>query len=69
MHAQKEELMSGLVMVALTSLAAALVAFVCYLGFCMFVVVRTGDTAGLRDVAVAVRAFASVATLRIWRRP
>jgi hypothetical protein len=44
------------------SAAMALIAFVCFLLFCTFVVVRTGSTAGLRDVAVAVRAFASVGT-------
>jgi hypothetical protein len=36
--------------------------FVCFLIFCTFVVIRTGGTAGLQDVAVAVRAYASVST-------
>jgi hypothetical protein len=40
--------------------ASALVGFALFLIFCAFVVVRTGGTTGLRDVAVAVRAFASV---------
>jgi hypothetical protein len=39
-----------------------LVAFICYLIFCTVVVLRTGDTAGLRDVAMAVRAFAQIGT-------
>jgi hypothetical protein len=39
---------------------SALVGFALFLIFCAFVVVRTGGTTGLRDVAVAVRAFASV---------
>jgi hypothetical protein len=42
---------------------SALVGFALFLIFCAFVVVRTGGTAGLRDVAVAVRAFASVWSL------
>lgn len=41
----------------------ALVGFVCYLIFLAFVVLRTGGTAGLRDVAVAMRAFGSIASL------
>jgi hypothetical protein len=41
----------------------ALIGFAMFLIFCAFVVVRTGSTAGLRDVAVAVRAFASVWSL------
>lgn len=40
--------------------AAVLAAFLGYLRFCEFVVVHTGGTAGLRDVAVAIRAFAAV---------
>lgn len=31
--------------------------FLAYLAFCTFVIVRTGSTEGLRDVAVAMRAF------------
>jgi hypothetical protein len=56
---------AGLELVVIASAAAAValtVPFVCYLLFCAFVVVRTGGTEGLRDVAVAVRAFASVSS-------
>ncbi len=44
-------------------LAIALTCFACflaYLRFCRFVVRETGGTAGLRDVAVAMRAFAAL---------
>ncbi len=41
----------------LVTAVAGVVCFVAYLVFCAFVVVRTGNTAGLRDVAVAMRAF------------
>jgi hypothetical protein len=51
------------VAVVLGGAAIVLAGFVFFLIFCAFVVVRTGDTAGLRDVAVAVRAFASVGSL------
>ena len=44
-------------------LVAGLVGFTLYLVFCAFVVIRTGGTAGLRDVAVAIRAFASIESL------
>lgn len=47
----------------LGSAAIALVGFALYLVFCAFVVIRTGGTAGLRDVAVAIRAFASIESL------
>jgi hypothetical protein len=51
------------VALVLGSAAIALVGFVLYLAFCAFVVIRTGGTSGLRDVAVAIRAFASVGSL------
>lgn len=54
--------MAGLELVVIAGAAMALIGFVCFLIFCTFVVIRTGDTAGLRDVAIAVRAFASVGT-------
>jgi hypothetical protein len=38
--------------------------FVAYLVFCAFVIVRTGSTAGLRDVAVAMRAFGAIRQFR-----
>jgi hypothetical protein len=53
---------AGLELVVIAGAAMALIGFVCFLIFCTFVVIRTGDTAGLRDVAIAVRAFASVGT-------
>jgi hypothetical protein len=53
---------AGLELVVIASAAMALIGFVCFLIFCTFVVIRTGGTAGLRDVAVAVRAYASVGT-------
>jgi hypothetical protein len=37
-----------------------LIGFVAYLGLLAFVVTRTGDTRGLRDVAVAIRAYRGV---------
>jgi len=51
------------VALVLGSAAIALLGFVSYLAFCAFVVVRTNGTSGLRDVAVAIRAFSSVGTL------
>ncbi len=35
----------------------ALVAWVCYLRFCRFVIKHTNDPASLRDVAIAARAY------------
>ena|ERR1700722_1366003 len=43
--------------------ASTLVAFALYLAFCVFVVIRTGGTSGLRDVAIAIRAFAGLRSL------
>lgn len=37
-----------------------LLCFSAYLRFCRFVVNKTGGTEGLRDVAVAMRAFAAL---------
>jgi len=51
------------VVVVLGSAAIALAGFVSYLAFCAFVVKHTGGTSGLRDVAEAVRAFATVGSL------
>jgi hypothetical protein len=45
--------------------AFALASFSLFLIFCAFVVVYTGDTKGLRDVAVAVRAFRTL--ISPWR--
>jgi hypothetical protein len=52
--------MAVFVVAMILSSITALIGFTLYLIFCAFIVVRTGGTAGLRDVAVAVRAFASV---------
>jgi len=46
--------------VALVVAGAPVVCFLAYLALCAFVVVRCGGTAGLRDVAIAVRAFRGV---------
>jgi hypothetical protein len=68
---------AGLEHVAAETAAMAVIGliagFVCLLIFCTFVVIRTGDTAGLRDVAIVVRAYASVgaslrASLRIGKK-
>lgn len=37
--------------------AALVVCFFAYLAMCAFIVMRTNGTAGLRDLAVAMRAF------------
>jgi hypothetical protein len=49
----------GLVMIAAVAIVSGttLVAFVAFLLFCRFVVRKTGSTSGLRDLAVALRAF------------
>jgi hypothetical protein len=47
------------VVVGLLALTVVL-CFLAYLRFCRFVVIKTGSTAGLRDVAVAMRAFAAL---------
>jgi hypothetical protein len=60
---------AGVELMVIAGAAMAFLAFVSFLAFCAFVVVRTGGTAGLRDVAVAVRAYASVASsLRLWKK-
>jgi len=53
-----------MLVLTLVVLAAAFAAFALFLAFCAFIVIRTGGTAGLRDFAVAVRAFGSVWSLR-----
>ncbi|MEV6661563.1 hypothetical protein [Nocardia fluminea] len=50
-------------MVEMAILAAA-VCFICYLVLCAVVVIRTGKTAGLRDLAHAMRGLRAVLTLR-----
>lgn len=52
--------MAVLVVAMILSSVTALAGFALFLIFCAYVVNRTGGTAGLRDVAEAVRAFASV---------
>lgn len=56
--------MSGVVVVAAITSAAVLVGFISFLIFCAFVILRTGSTAGLRDVAVAIRAFRGALSAR-----
>jgi hypothetical protein len=51
------------VVAILGSAAITLVGFVTYLAFCAFVVICTGGTSGLQDVAEAIRAFASIGSL------
>jgi hypothetical protein len=46
------------------AIIAMLVAFLACLVLCAFVIVRTKDTAGLRDVAVVIRAFGAIFTRR-----
>ena len=61
--------MAGVELMVVVSAAMAFLTFVSFLLFCVFVVVRTGDTAGLRDVAIVIRAYASVASsLRIGKK-
>jgi hypothetical protein len=52
-----------LIVVILGGGVIVLIGFALYLWFCHFVVDRTGDTSGLRDVAIAVRAFAFIGSL------
>ena len=59
----------ALVVVFSVGAVSVLIAFVQFLRFCRFVVHRTGGTAGLRDVAVAIRAFASIGSLGPRPRP
>ena len=56
--------MSIVVLAAAVASGTVLLAFVAYLALCAFVVVRTNDTAGLRDLAVAIRAFRGVLAVR-----
>lgn len=52
--------MAVLVVAMILSSVTALAGFTLFLIFCAYVVNRTGGTTGLRDVAEAVRAFASI---------
>jgi hypothetical protein len=49
--------MSAFVVATAITSASVLLGFISFLIFCAFVVRRTGSTTGLRDVAIAVRAF------------
>jgi hypothetical protein len=51
----------------LVGVVAVFLAFVAYLVLCAYVVRQTGGTAGLRDVAVAVRAFSTLGNFRLRR--
>ena len=46
-----------MVVAVIAASAVLAVCFFAYLALCAFIVVRTGATAGLRDLAVAMRAF------------
>jgi hypothetical protein len=50
----------GLVVASIVFAVSALLAFLSYLIFLRHVLTKTGSTAGMRDVAVAVRAFRDV---------
>jgi hypothetical protein len=52
--------MSAFVVATAITSAAVLVGFISFLIFCAVVVRWTGGTAGLRDVAVAMRAFRGI---------
>lgn len=47
-------------MIVLGLAAMVLLGFLAYLAFLAFVVVRTGDTSGLQDVAIAIKAYRGV---------
>jgi hypothetical protein len=57
----------GLTVIAVAVIAA--VCFVAYLLFCRFVVNKTGTTDGLRDVAMAMRAYRAPLPSRNTRGP
>ena len=57
------------IILAMSGVGATLIGFVCFLLFCVFVVVRTGGTSGLRDVAVAMRAYSLIGSFRRTSRP
>jgi hypothetical protein len=61
---EKGRCLSVVFIAVLVPVVAVFLAFLFFLVFCAFVVVRTGGTSGLRDVAVAVRAFRGVLSLR-----
>lgn len=46
------------------AILAAAGCFICYLALCATVVIRTGKTAGLRDLAHAMRGLREVLSLR-----
>ncbi|MDT5325775.1 MAG: hypothetical protein QOF25_2927 [Mycobacterium sp.] len=58
----------GLVLVIAVP-AIAGVCFLAHLGFCGFVVIKTGGTEGLRDVAIAMRAYKVPLLGRAGRNP
>jgi hypothetical protein len=49
------------------SAICALIAWLAYLGVCVFITVRTGHTDGLRDLGIAARAFRRIGTKPIER--
>lgn len=46
------------------AILAVSVCFICYLALCAVVVIRTGNTTGLRDLAHAMRGLRHILTLR-----
>ncbi len=52
-----------------TGAVCALLSFVAYLRFLTFIVKHTGDTKGLRDAAIAARAFPLARVVRLLVRP
>lgn len=57
----------GVAMVAVAIIAA--LCFVAYLQLCRFVIKKTGKTEGLKDVAMAMRAYKVPLSSRSRRRP
>ena len=51
---------TGIFVLAALGVLAVVLCFLAYLRFCRFVVRETKETAGLRDVAVAMRAFGAL---------
>jgi hypothetical protein len=47
-------------LLAAATAGVTLLGYICFLVFCAYVVARTGSTTGLRDVAVAMRAFSLI---------
>ena len=61
--------MPNLVLIVASFGGVIFLAYFCTLIFWGFVIVRTGSTTGLRDVAYAMRAFAHIGSFRRSRQP